>query len=376
MAASLSNIVSVSVEVSNPSLISSDFNLGLIIGNSGRLTSSNRLVVYSKDTYTTAMITDGFLSTDPEYLAAVEYFSQSPTPATLAVADIFTDTPNAAVVALRSLNTKWYNFCFAVKNPSTTLTSSVISSVAMAVEGFSIPTIFHFSTQEANCLVSGTTNILATLQTAKYTRTFGWFDSSTSQLTVPGIVGVVSGLNSMNANSAYTLAYKSVIGATVQDLTDSQLAILTSYNGNAYVKFGSSYQFTYPAISSGGYHADELYLIDSASYLIQQEAVAGLTSSRVIPQTDDGIAQLVTFISSACNTLFAMGIISSGIWNADPVASLNTGDAIENGYYIEAGKIADQSASDRLARKSPVIYVALKASGAVEHVVISVLVNR
>ena len=71
-----------------------------------------------------------------------------------------------------------------------------------------------------------------------------------------------------------------------------------------------------------------------------------------------------------------MGIISSGIWNADPVASLNTGDAIENGYYIEAGKIADQSASDRLARKSPVIYVALKASGAVEHVVISVLVNR
>ena len=55
---------------------------------------------------------------------------------------------------------------------------------------------------------------------------------------------------------------------------------------------------------------------------------------------------------------------------------LAPGDAIQNGYLIQAESFANQSASDREARLSPPIYVALKASGAVEHVVARVFVNQ
>ena len=50
MSASLNNIVSVSVEVSNPSVISSDFNLGLIIGKSAAI-KSQRVKVYTAENF-------------------------------------------------------------------------------------------------------------------------------------------------------------------------------------------------------------------------------------------------------------------------------------------------------------------------------------
>ena len=50
MSISLSNIVNVNVEVSNPSVISSDFNLGCIIGDSKKLDADHRVKVYSYQT--------------------------------------------------------------------------------------------------------------------------------------------------------------------------------------------------------------------------------------------------------------------------------------------------------------------------------------
>ena len=60
MSVSLNVIVDVNVEVSNPTTISSDFNLGLVIGNSTVLTAQNRVRLYSRDTFQTQMVSDGF----------------------------------------------------------------------------------------------------------------------------------------------------------------------------------------------------------------------------------------------------------------------------------------------------------------------------
>ena len=76
MSASLDNIVDVSVSVSNPTTIQSSFNLGCIIGPSTAL-ASTRAKVYRASNFETQMVTDGFKTTDPEYIAASLYFSQS-----------------------------------------------------------------------------------------------------------------------------------------------------------------------------------------------------------------------------------------------------------------------------------------------------------
>lgn len=376
MSVSLNEIVSVNVYANDPSTISSNFNLGLIVGDSGKLTSGKQLVVYSQKTWKESMTADGFANTDPEYKAVEAYFGQSEISSEVAVADILSDSVDVAITKLRNLNDKWYNFCFALTDPDTKLTDENIDKVAAAVESFTIPTVFYFSSSDVKCITPNQENVFSKMKAKAYQRTFGYYDTSTDKLICPAIVGLVSAFNSMKSNSAYTLAYKTLKGVTSNDLNDIQIAALTSYNGNAYTTFGATYSFTYPCISFGGYHPDEIYLIDVAKYLIQQRAVEGLTNKKIVPQTEDGVSQIIAFIARACNQLLDMGVISSGIWTGEPVKDLNTGDAVANGYVIQADSIASQSADDRLARKSPAIYVCLKGSGAIEHVVISVYVNR
>ncbi len=76
----LSNIVDISVTVAPTAAAANTFNQGLIIGSSAVIPSygtNSRLRQY---TGTAGMVTDGFALTDPEYLAAQIYFSQTPAP--------------------------------------------------------------------------------------------------------------------------------------------------------------------------------------------------------------------------------------------------------------------------------------------------------
>ena len=74
----LSNIVDITVTVSPSAVTANQFNQGLFIGLSTVIPSygaNSRLRQY---TSTAAMLTDGFITSDPEYIAATIYFSQSP----------------------------------------------------------------------------------------------------------------------------------------------------------------------------------------------------------------------------------------------------------------------------------------------------------
>lgn len=77
----LSIIVNVAVQVAPQAPVQPTFNQGIVIGNSSIIPSyggSNpRLRQYAT---TAAMITDGFTTSSPEYLAAQAYFNQTPTP--------------------------------------------------------------------------------------------------------------------------------------------------------------------------------------------------------------------------------------------------------------------------------------------------------
>lgn len=371
MSASLNRVVDVSVQVSNPSTISSDFNLGLIIGKSTAILAQ-KVKVYTSENFLTQMVADGFSAESSEYKAAIAYFAQSPKSSAVAIGAINvaeSETPADAFKAIRAKNNRFYCFCF-----SDELTDAEVKAVAALVEATTIPTQFYFRTKDPKCIQASQQNVLASLQESKYERTFGFY--SNDDLCVPAVVGMVSGLNSMEVNSSYTAAYKVLKGVVPENLSDDELSALTSYNGNTYTTFGNAYQFVYPAISAGEYHIDEVYMIDASSFLIQQKTVAGLVSQRKVAQTEDGMETINSFIASACDKLGEIGMIAGGIWKGDPILNLNTGDAVEGGYYIQSGSIADQSAEDRKKRVSPPIYVALLASGALEHIIVRVFVNR
>ncbi len=375
MSVSLNKIVDVTVQVSATSSISNDFNLGCIIGKSVA-SLAGQIKTYTASNYATQMITDGFTTSSPEYALATKYFAQSSRPGSLDIAqysttDATVKTPDTAFTWARA-NSSFYAFTYAFE-----LTTQEITAIAALVEASAKPSIFFYTTDDPQCLVSGSTNILKTAQTNNWTRSFGFYVSENHGIdTAIAMVGLVSGLNTMQANSAYTVAYKTLAGVSSEDITDAQVDILVGYNGNAYLNFSDSYDFVYPGVSGGGYHVDEIYLMDVAKSLIQNTVVNTLVNQKKIPQTDSGVNIITNAIAGACNRMANVGLIASGIWKGEPVDTLATGDAIENGYYIYADSVANQTPAERASRISPPIHVALLSSGAIEHVVITVFVNR
>lgn len=84
----LNIIADVTVITSSPQVSSPTFNTGLIVGPTPVIPSNgpnSRVRIYLSSTFSAAMQTDGFVDTDPEFIAAGMYFSQSPAPQQLAV---------------------------------------------------------------------------------------------------------------------------------------------------------------------------------------------------------------------------------------------------------------------------------------------------
>lgn len=74
---SLDSIVDVVVQVSPIAAARPTFDQALIIGEAGIIPETERLRLYEN---TADILTDGFADTDPEYIAALLYFSQNPAP--------------------------------------------------------------------------------------------------------------------------------------------------------------------------------------------------------------------------------------------------------------------------------------------------------
>ena len=370
MSVPISEIIDIDVQVTQPQAVVSDFSTGLIIGNSTVLNAKTRVKVYTRENYSTQMVSDGFATTNGEFKAATAYFSQNPAPGKVCIGvKLDSETEAEAVTACRTFNADWYGFAFAES-----VEDSKIPAVALAIQSFENPAFMFYQTSDNKVLQASSTNVMATLQSAGYKYCAGFYSSA--DYFSCAVLGVFCGLNSTDAGSAYTMAFKKVIGYDPVEITSVQLDALKGYYGNAYVDFAKRYSFIYPGLVASGNHIDEVYFIDLSRSLIQENVIAGLITRKKIPQTESGLNDIITFISAACDTLANIGFVGSGIWNGEQVLDLNPGDAVAGGYLIQAGSMDSQSASDRAQRITPPIYVALKATGAIEHVVIRVFVNK
>jgi hypothetical protein len=365
---SLSNIVNVTVQVSPLSTANSGFNVGLIVGVSTHISAATRVKEYSS---TDDMLSDGWTGTEHEYLAAQVYFSQSPRPNKVVIGrwdNTDTETAVQAVTACRAANSNWYAayLCDAVK--------ADILAIAAYIETATPLSVFFYDTQDADVLAGTAGNVMETLQGDKYKRTIGQY--STSAYAAAAIMGYAMGANTGLANSAYTLAYKSEVGITPEVLTTTQVNTILGYNGNVYTNYGATYDLFVQGTVADGTSFDEVLNLDVLTNDIQTSVMNALIASPKIPQSDDGVSLLVSAITSPCAAARTRGVLAPGVWKGGPVLGLKTGDTLSTGYLVLADSLANQSQADRDARKSPPIYAAVKMAGAIEHVVIGVIVNR
>lgn len=367
----LTPIVDVNVNLSLKSAARKGFNLGLIIGPATVIPTAERVRVY---TSADAMLTDGFKATDAEYKAALLYFNAPTAPDRVAIGTKAADeTVVVAATACRAANSEWWGFTYCGA------TAEEITAQAAWAESAQPSTFLMYTTNDAAVLDSAgaATDIFIALKAKKYRRSFGQYCSkSDTPDAIASIMGYAMGANTGTADSAFTLAYKTEVGVTVEALTEAQVDYITGNNGNVYVNRADSYDVFQQGLCADGSSFDEILNLDMLVNDIQLNVMDLLYQTRKVPQTESGVASIVNVINTACKKYVNTGFITPGKWNGSKCLGLATGDTLPDGYLVQSEAIDDQSQADRDARKAPPIYVCCKLAGAIEFVTIQVNVNR
>lgn len=381
MAIPIKEIIDVTVNTGALAAANATYDIGLILVESSLFPSSitSRTAVYSS---TQEIIEAGFSSDFAEKVSI--YFSQNPAPSKIVIgraddSESSSETKAQAFAACRADNSDWYACCCP------TASDSEQDEIASVIESFDIPSIYVYSTTDANCLVNdgnNITNIMKTLKNKNYKRTFGIYAADTQEVadnafnTTIAVLGVICGRNSTTASSAYTLAFKTVTGVLPQNLSTNEYLNLKSYNGNAYTNVANKFNFIMPGVMASGVHYDEVFALDILKGLIENNILNLLASHLVVPQTDDGVSILMAQIASACDEVVSIGYIAPGIWRGNTVKTLQYGDALPKGYAVLADTVEEQSQTDREQRIAPPMYACVKMAGATEHATVAVYVNR
>lgn len=376
----LDSVVDITVMISPLAAPRATFNIALIVGTTDVIPSAERIRLYEDPD---DMLSDGFAITDPEYIAAQIYFSQSPAPRKLYVGrqDLTTspaETPLEALIECRNANFDWYiAICLAAAK-------SDHQAIAAWVESAEPPSLYAYTTDDSDVMAvtASPPGIFEYLKTLSYSRTIGQYATTQGAVypnniyAIVAIVGYACGQNSGLAGSAFTLKFKEEVGIATEPLTATQRGYVENQNGNLYLSYGNYYQWFEQGKMANGYFFDEKINLDMLVNNIQLNVSDLLNSTPKVPQTEEGVTQIVHVINQACEQAVDIGFLAPGVWTGNNLLNLSTGDTLPKGYLVQTQPLSEQSTADREARKSPNIYVAIKEAGAMHSVIIGVYVNR
>lgn len=342
------------------------FNLGLILDDSGVISTSDRVAIYES---LADMADAGHSTLSDAYLAAQAYFAASGSPSQVAIGTQASgETVLAALQACRDANSDWY-MCYA---PGAN--NSDHAAVAAWIEALtSLYSIYILQNSETAVKNDTSGNLFATLSAADYRRTLGVFSSSDH--TAAAVMGYAMANTLDNAGSAYTLKFKSLSGVTEETLTATQAANIQDNNGNIYIQRSGQDPWFENGVVFDGTFFDEVIGLDKLVNDIQVTTANLLYQTPSIPQTEDGVALIRSAVGRSCERSKVRGFLANGTWSGQSILDLANGDLIP-GYRVMSDPVSGQSDADRAARRAPNIYAAVKLAGSIHSVFIQVNVNR
>lgn len=284
------------------------------------------------------------------------------------------ETPVQCATVLANLSPQWYGLMFASTIAVTTNQSLAVSAF---IEAQTITRVYGVTIQDTTVLSSQISNDLASqIKAAGYQQSCCQY-SSTNPYAIASFMGRAFSVDFTASNTTITLMFKQEPGVIGENLTIQQALTLQNKNCNVFVDYVNDTVILQYGTMSNGQFFDTIQGIDWLQNAIQTAVYNVLyTSTTKIPQTDAGVNQLTTAIAAVCSQAVANGLSAPGTWNGPSFGSLVTGQFLKNGFYIYAQPVALQSESDRQARKSPPIQVAIKLAGAIQSVDILVNVNQ
>ena len=250
-------------------------------------------------------------------------------------------------------------------------------AISAYIEAANNKHIHGVSTMEAGVISSvSTTDIAYLFSQLNYNRTVVQYSSS-NPYAVSSLLGRILTVNYNANNSVITLMYKQEPGIVPETLNSTQIAALESKDANVFVAYNNNTAIIERGVATSGNFLDIITGTDWLALDIQTAVYNLLYSNTTkIPQTDAGTHLIVTTIEGICSQAVVNGLVAPGVWNSGGFGSLNQGDYMPKGFYVYAAPVATQNPSDRAARKSVPIQVAVKLAGAIHTIDVQISVNR
>lgn len=283
------------------------------------------------------------------------------------------ETPVECAAVLANASSAWYGLTFAA---SVMPTDDQNLDVSSFVEALDLSRIFGVTITDTSVLSSVvTTDLASEMKAANYLQSFCQY--SANPYAIASLFGRMFSVNFSANRSTITLMYKQEPGVVAEDLTTTQANVLQAKRCNVFTSYVNDTAIIQYGVMSGPRWIDETHGLDWFKDSVQNSVYTLLyTSTTKIPQTDAGANQLVNAVQSACDQAVTNGFFAPGVWNGAEFGQLTTGQFLNQGYYIYAQPIAQQSQADRDARIAPPITVAGKLAGAIQEADILVNINR
>ncbi|MCW0309107.1 DUF3383 domain-containing protein [Pantoea ananatis] len=375
----VSNVASVDIIMSPRAAAGRNFGSLLILGSATIIPLTERIRLYTS----AASIGTDFGTNSEEYLAAVAYFSQSPTPSqvyvgrwakTLAAAEVgkvetLLDGVNACLGF-----TNWYGL--GVTYDADRKDDDLLP-VCAAIESSSLSRILAVTTKNTDALLTPVnTDIASKVKAAKYSRTFVQY-SSTSNYGAISAFGRAFTVDFNGFGTTITLKFKQEPGITYESLTPPQAAALDAKNCNVYVYYANDTAILQQGVMGNGDFFDERHGLDWLQNYVQTNLFNLLyTSGTKVPQTDAGNTRIMANVEASMDQAVNNGLIAPGVWNGGQIGQLSPGDTLTKGYYVYMPAISSQAQADREARKSVPVQVACKLAGAIHYASVQINVMR
>jgi hypothetical protein len=279
------------------------------------------------------------------------------------------ESPLQAIQACRAINFEWY---VGVVLDAITADHEVIAPWAEAAQP---PTVYAFTTQDADVLNNVGGNVCLTLMGESFSRTISQY-STDNPYAIVAVMGYAMGQNTGLANSAFTLKFKGEVGINTEQLAPTQVGYIEGANCNLYLSYGNYYNIFEQGKMANGQFFDEIINIDMLANNVQLTVMDLLYQTPKVPQTDAGVTQIIHACNVACQQAVDIGFLAPGLWTGVDILNLKNGDTLPKGYLVQAPPVASQSSADRQARKSPPIYIAIKEAGAIHSVLLGLYINR
>ncbi len=375
----VSNVASVDIIMSPRAAAGRNFGSLLILGSATIIPLTERIRLYTS----AASIGTDFGTNSEEYLAAVAYFSQSPTPSqvyvgrwakTLAAAEVgkvetLLDGVNACLGF-----TSWYGL--GVTYDADRKDDDLLP-VCAAIESSSLSRILAVTTKNTDALLTTVnTDIASKVKAAKYSRTFVQY-SSTSNYGAISAFGRAFTVDFNGFGTTITLKFKQEPGITYESLTPAQAAALDAKSCNVYVYYANDTAILQQGVMGNGDFFDERHGLDWLQNYVQTNLFNLLyTSGTKVPQTDAGNTRIMANVEASMDQAVNNGLIAPGVWNGGQIGQLSPGDTLTKGYYVYMPAISSQAQADREARKSVPVQVACKLAGAIHYASVQINVMR